>query len=66
MSESYITFERYREICSGLGETASGPKSSWRNYLHSLGIALNYREDPRLRDTHVLNPQWVPEQFTRS
>src|SRR5207244_2594138 len=27
--------------------------------LHWLGIALNYRDDPRLRDTHVLNPRWV-------
>ena len=24
-----------------------------------LGIALNYLRDPRLRDTHVLNPRWV-------
>jgi internalin A len=41
----------------------------WRNdrsaqdslavHLHSLGIALNYKDDPRLRDTHVLNPHWV-------
>jgi internalin A len=28
-------------------------------YLHSLGIALNFRDDPRLQDTHVLNPHWV-------
>jgi internalin A len=24
-----------------------------------LGIALNFRDDPRLRFAHVLNPQWV-------
>ena len=24
-----------------------------------LGIALNYKDDPRLRETHVLNPHWV-------
>src|SRR5262249_37814174 len=23
------------------------------------GIALNYKDDPRLRETHVLNPHWV-------
>ena len=28
-------------------------------YLHSLGIALNYKDDPRLHDTHVLSPHWV-------
>ena len=27
--------------------------------LHTLGIALNYKDDPRLQDTHVLNPFWV-------
>ncbi|MEK7395523.1 MAG: COR domain-containing protein, partial [Candidatus Poribacteria bacterium] len=26
---------------------------------HNLGIALNYRDDPRLRDVNVLNPHWV-------
>jgi internalin A len=30
-------------------------------FLHDLGIALNYSDDPRLRDTHVLNPRWVTE-----
>ncbi len=59
MSESYITFERYREICSSLGESASGAQEELADYLHSLGIALNYRDDPRLRDTHVLNPEWL-------
>ena len=28
-------------------------------YLHVLGIALNFKDDPRLRDHHVLNPHWV-------
>jgi internalin A len=29
--------------------------------LHCLGIALNYREDSRLRETSVLKPEWVTE-----
>ena len=28
-------------------------------FLHELGVALNYKDDPRLHDTHVLNPHWV-------
>jgi internalin A len=28
-------------------------------HLHILGIALNFKDDPRLQDTHVLNPHWV-------
>jgi internalin A len=27
--------------------------------LHCLGIALNYRDDSRLRETSVLKPEWV-------
>ena len=33
--------------------------------LHRLGIALNFRDDPRLRDTHVLNPRWITEGIYR-
>lgn len=61
MGENYLTFERYREICASLGEWDGQAQEQLADYLHSLGIALNYREDPRLRDTHVLNPHWVTE-----
>ncbi|MEL6439280.1 MAG: COR domain-containing protein [Cyanobacteria bacterium J06621_8] len=27
--------------------------------LNDLGIVLNFHDDPRLEDTHVLNPEWV-------
>ena len=59
ISKNYISFEKYRDICEEDGE----PKRKAQNYLavhlHSLGIALNYKDDNRLRDTHVLNPDWV-------
>lgn len=61
MTENYLTFERYREICQELGEHEGQAQEQLADYLHSLGIALNYRDDPRLRDTHVLNPHWVTE-----
>ncbi len=61
MTENYLTFERYREICEELGELEGQAQENLADYLHSLGIALNYRDDPRLRDTHVLNPHWVTE-----
>jgi internalin A len=65
MKEDYLTFERYREICGENRETDVHAQETLAFYLHSLGIALNYREDPRLRDTHVLNPQWVTEGIYR-
>jgi internalin A len=59
MKRNYLSFEEYRRECEELGEENPEAQESLAFYLHSLGIALNYRDDPRLKDTHVLNPHWV-------
>jgi internalin A len=61
MQENYLPWEKYREICRQLGEPDPQAQQDLAGYLHILGIALNYRDDPRLRDTQVLNPRWVTE-----
>ncbi len=63
--ENYLTFEAYRQICNDNGETNRDAQNSLALYLHHLGIALNYKDDPRLRDVHVLNPQWVTNGIYR-
>ncbi|MBT9315188.1 TIR domain-containing protein [Leptothoe spongobia TAU-MAC 1115] len=59
MAANYISFEKYREICQADGEPEPIAQNSLAVHLHSLGIALNYKDDSRLRDTHVLDPHWV-------
>ncbi len=59
MSENYLTYERFREICKELGESIPSDQDRLAEHLHNLGIALNYKDDPRLRDMHVLNPHWL-------
>ena len=60
MEDNYISFDSFRKLCRGNGEASKNTQESLARYLHNnLGIALNYRDDPRLRHTHVLNPQWV-------
>ncbi len=59
MKENYLSLEEYRKECAKLGEEDPQAQELLAGYLHSLGIALNYREDPRLKDTHVLNPHWL-------
>jgi internalin A len=59
MKKNYLSFEEYREECAKLGEEDPKAQESLAFYLHSLGIALNYKDDARLKDTHVLNPHWV-------
>ncbi len=58
-ADNYVGFDKYRTLCAGLGEYDPASQNALAGYLHSLGIALNYRDDPRLQDTHILNPHWV-------
>jgi internalin A len=59
MKKNYLSFEEHRKVCAQHGEKDAGAQEKLAFYLHSLGIALNYKDDPRLQDTHVLNPHWV-------
>jgi internalin A len=57
----FISYDGFRELCAeeGIADEADLATLSW--VLHCLGIALNYRDDVRLRETSVLKPQWVTE-----
>jgi internalin A len=59
MEQNYLSFAEYRAVCAELGEQDASAQELLASYLHSLGIALNYKDDPRLQDMHVLNPHWV-------
>ncbi|TAK63714.1 MAG: TIR domain-containing protein [Bacteroidetes bacterium] len=59
MKENYLTFDAYRKYCSEEGEQDTDAQDALAGYLHNLGIALNYKDDRRLRDKHILNPLWL-------
>jgi Leucine-rich repeat (LRR) protein len=59
MKESYIDYETYVARCAELGEPDPAKQEELAAWLHDLGVALNYRRDPRLRDTTVLRPDWL-------
>ncbi len=59
MKASFVTFAAYREICVDEGVTTAEKQDTLATILDCLGIALNYRTDPRLRDTSVLKPRWL-------
>lgn len=65
METNYISYDQYRAICRENKEGDADAQEQLASYLHSLGIALNYKDDPRLRDTHVLNPRWVTNGIYR-
>lgn len=58
-AKNFITFDAFRKVCVELGEKDKEEQENLAHFLHVLGIALNYREDPRLQETSVLNPHWV-------
>ena len=61
MPENFLSFAAYRALCAEHGETDLAAQEALAFVLHCLGIVLNYRDDPRLQDTNVLNPHWVTE-----
>ncbi|SDL46175.1 internalin A [Maridesulfovibrio ferrireducens] len=54
----HITFKDYKEIC-GANTVAEEDYRPLIEFLHDLGVVLCFREDPRLCETAVLNPEWV-------
>ena len=65
LNENYIGYDRFRELCRQLNEPTESEQDRLAFYLHCLGIALNYKDDPRLRDMSVLNPHWVTNGIYR-
>jgi len=59
MGTDYVTFGDYRTICKKHGEADAEKQTQLAGFLHDLGIALNYKDDPRLRFAYVLKPEWV-------
>lgn len=63
MENNYLTFEEYRRVCVQHGESNREKQERLARILHALGIILHYSDDPRLRDTTVLNPHWVTKSI---
>jgi internalin A len=59
MSADFLSFADYRALCRTNGLEDPENQDSLSGFLHDLGIALNYKNDPRLRFAYVLKPEWV-------
>ncbi len=57
--DNYLPFAEYQELCRGLGIGDPEEQARLARILHALGVILHYADDARLRDTTVLDPQWV-------
>ncbi|WP_395746585.1 COR domain-containing protein [Prosthecobacter sp.] len=58
---AHLSFTEYRALCARHGVTDEREQESLSDILHNLGAALNYRNDPRLREATVLQPLWLTQ-----
>ena len=60
----YLDIGEYRELCSRHGVDDEASQNQLIRFLHDLGNVLNF-DDPenplRVRDTKVLDPEWVTD-----
>ncbi len=59
LDKDYISYDQYESICKTKGVKEEDNQSTLIQFLHDLGVVLNFKDNDRLRDTHVLNPEWV-------
>jgi internalin A len=57
----YISYDVFQEICKDYGIREATEQATLAHKLHCLGVALNFKDDPRLHETSVLNPHWVTD-----
>jgi internalin A len=61
LEDDFMGYESFRELCINEGIKSENDIDTLCWVLHCLGIALNYKDDPRLRETSVLKPEWVTQ-----
>ena len=58
---AHLSYAEFRDVCTEHGVPDAGEQDSLAEVLHNLGVALNYRNDPRLHEATVLQPEWLTE-----
>ncbi|WP_244917970.1 leucine-rich repeat domain-containing protein [Nostoc linckia] len=61
MTEDFISYNRYICICYENMIPEEQNHDQLIDLLHRLGLVLNFRDHPILKDTNVLKPNWVTE-----
>ena len=59
LDQNFITYSEYLTLCQENGITETTSQETLVGFLHDLGIVVNFRDNPRLAETHVLKPGWV-------
>ena len=60
-----MSLGEFREVCTKHGESVQAEQERLARMLHKLGAVLHFVDEPRLRDTAVLDPHWVTDGVYR-
>lgn len=60
-STNFMSFPDFRTLCARHSETHHAKQESLARILHKLGTIVHFIEEPKLRDTTILNPHWVTD-----
>ncbi|HJP18915.1 MAG TPA: COR domain-containing protein [Nitrospinota bacterium] len=55
---NHIGIDEYMSICKTNGFSRKKDKLQLSGYLHDLGVCLHFQEDPLLKKTVILDPNW--------
>ena len=65
MEENYIPESQYVRMCEAAGIDDKRDQDLLLGYLNDLGVVLTFRDDRRLKDTNILQPEWVTQGIYR-
>lgn len=60
MENDFLDYEEFENICDKYNVNPNA-KKILINFLHDLGIILNFEENYKLKHTHIINPDWATE-----
>lgn len=60
MKNDFLDYEEFEKICDNY-KVNPNAKKILINFLHDLGIILNFEENFKLKHTHIINPDWATE-----
>ena len=55
---NYISLQEYLDICETNGFTRHEDKLQLSDYLHDLGVCLHFQDNPLLKKTVIIKPEW--------
>jgi internalin A len=64
-ARNHIPLQEFFGICEDAGFTRDEDKLQLSGFLHDLGICLHFQDDPLLRRTVILKPEWGTDAVYR-